>query len=111
MSYEFYHEIDLDLNVIINENVYSFLAVKDSIHVFIVCVITCILLFIVICRICKISRKIQIINSTIIKIETYTATSVSKDIERKIQLDINRLTQEVNANSSLEIWQSILNSY
>ena len=94
-----------------HENVYSFLAVNDSIYLFIIFVITSILLFIVIYCIYKISHKIQIINSTIIKIETYTATSVSKDIERKIQLEINRLTQELNADSSRDIWRAIFNSH
>ena len=55
-------------------------------------------------RIRNITYKIRLINSTIMKIES------CKIDDRKRELEINRLTQELNADSSRDIWSAIFNS-
>lgn len=37
-------------------------------------------------------------------------TDVSDETKKKIELEINRLTQELNADSSRNIWSAIFNS-
>lgn len=88
-------------------HVFDYLVIEDSIPMLIVFTIACILLFFTLFFVYKISHKIQYINSSIIRIETYTATDISKDDERRIQLEIKRLTEELNADSLRDIWDAI----
>ena len=55
-------------------------------------------------RIHNITHKIRFINSTIMRMECCS------DDSKKIELEINRLTQELNADSSRDIWKAIFNS-
>lgn len=55
-------------------------------------------------RIHNITHKIRFINSTIMRMECCSNDS------KKIELEINRLTQELNADSSCDIWRAIFNS-
>lgn len=55
-------------------------------------------------RIHNITHKIRFINSTIMRMECCSNDS------KKIELEINRLTQELNADSSRDIWRAIFNS-
>ena len=55
-------------------------------------------------RIYNITHKIRFINSTIMRMECCS------DDSKKIELEINRLTQELNADSSRDIWRAIFNS-
>lgn len=57
-------------------------------------------------RIHNITHKIRLINSTIMRMEC--CSDGSNKIE--IELEINRLTQELNADSSRDIWRAIFNS-
>ena len=38
------------------------------------------------------------------------STDISDETKKKIELEINRLTQELNADSSRNIWSAIFNS-
>lgn len=98
--------ISLIIGVItFSDKLYEYNDSKVFVALITIIVVLLLMVFILaILRIRNITYKIRLINSTIMKIES------CKIDDRKRELEINRLTQELNADSSRNIWRAIFNS-
>lgn len=87
-----------------NKSEFKDLQILIALIVVIIAVLLLIGFISAILRIHNITHKIRFINPTIMRMECCS------DDSKKIELEINRLTQELNADSSRDIWRAIFNS-